>query len=485
MLIYIILTPVIGSIILGLISDETINERIKIKQISLIVSLLTFFLTINVWIQYDSSQSDYQFIQSFTKIGFCHINIGIDSLNLYYIILTSLLIPICILASWHNIAIYQKYYFIFLLIVETLLLTVFIVLDILLFYIFFEASLVPLFLIVGIWGSSNTRIRAAFLLFLYTLAGSLFILISIVIIAYNIGTTDYKLLSLSNISFKQQQLIWIGFFIAFAVKTPLIPFHIWLPRAHAEAPLAGSILLAGVVLKIASYGILRIQVNIFPDASNYYSPLIQTIAIISIIYSGLAAIRQIDTKALVAYSSISHIGVIVLGIFSNNLIGIEGAYLLTLAHGIVSPIFFILVGGILYDRYHTRYIKYYRGLFINIPIFSILFFIISCANIAVPLSLNWIGEFIALSGSFQRSIFTTIIASSSIILSACYTIWLWNRIVGGSISYYLKYTLDITRREFIILLPILIITILFGIIPSIITTDLHINVTNLLYTITT
>lgn len=480
MLTTLLLTPLAGAIILQTITDDTVSS-IHIKRFSLIVSIVTFAVSLILWSQYDSSTSDYQFVQSYWTLGYCHFHVGLDAISIYYVILTTLLIPICFLASWNNIHHRIKAYFTALLILETLLIAIFSVLDLLLFYIFFEATLIPLFLIVGIWGGSETRVRAALLLFLYTLAGSLFILVSIIVIASNLGTTDYILVTLTHFSSNSQHLLWIGFFLAFAVKTPLVPFHIWLPRAHAEAPLAGSILLAGVVLKAASYGIIRILLTILPDASMYFSPFVQTIAVVSIVYSGLAAIRQTDTKALVAYSSISHIGVIVIGLFSNTLIGIQGAYLLSLAHGLVSPAFFIIVGGVLYDRFHTRIIRYYRGLAVFMPIIATVFFLISCANIAVPLSINWTGEFIALAGAFQRSPISGIIASSSIVLSACYTIWFWSRTVGGSWSRHLNWTIDLTRREFIVLIPLIGLTIIFGIFPNIILTDLHHTVTLLLY----
>jgi len=482
MLTALLVTPLLGALVLLPMDDETAVGRAQVKRVALAVSMVAFALSIAVWATYDASTPGYQFVQSYTTLGFCHLHVGVDALSLYYVVLTALLMPICLLASWENVQSRLKAYFTALLVVETLLLTVFTVLDLLLFYVFFEAALVPLFLIVGIWGGSATRVRAALLLFLYTLAGSLFMLLAIVVIADHVGTTDFTLVTLSDFSYQGQRLLWLGFFVAFAVKTPLVPFHMWLPRAHAEAPLAGSMLLAGVVLKVASYGMLRILLPMLPDATQYFSPLVQAVAVVTIIYSALAALRQVDTKALVAYSSISHMGVIVLGIFSNTVIGIEGAYLLSLAHGLVSPALFMLVGGVLYDRFHTRVLRYYRGLVVYMPVFATLFFITACANMAVPLSLNWAGEFMALAGAFQRSPVTAVMASTGIVLSACYTIWLWSRMVGGSWSAYLEYTVDVTRREFMVLLPLLALTVLLGILPGVILADLHANVTLLLYT---
>ncbi len=482
MLTTLLLTPILGAVILVPINDETKTGRVQVKQVALIITIMAFAQSIVIWSIFDASTPEYQFVQSYTTLGFCHFHVGIDGLSLYYVVLTALLMPICLLASWKNIQYRLKIYFVALLVVETLLFTVFTTLDLLLFYVFFEAALVPLFLIVGIWGGSSTRVRAALLLFLYTLTGSLFMLLSIVVIADHVGTTDFTLITLTDFTSQGQRLLWLGFFVAFAVKTPLVPFHMWLPRAHAEAPLAGSILLAGVVLKLSSYGILRILLTILPDATHYFTPLVQTIAIVTLIYSSLATIRQVDFKALVAYSSIAHMAVVMLGIFSNTLIGIEGGYVLSLAHGLVSPALFMLVGGVLYDRFHTRVVQYYRGLVVYMPIFACLFFIAACANIAVPLSLNWASEFMALAGAFQRSFFVGVLGASGIILSACYTIWLWSRMVGGTWSPYITYTVDVTRREFMVLIPLLVLTIVLGIVPAVILGDIHVVVTSLLYT---
>lgn len=481
MLSFLLLTPLIGSLYVLLFDDTTQWGRIRVKRVTLVVTLLSFLLSLGVLITYDSGTSDYQAIQWGGSIGFCHFHMGVDALSLNYILLTTTLFPVSILASWENVESRQKSYFSLLLIVETLLISVFSVLDLLLFYVAFEASLVPLFLIIGIWGGSDTRIRAALLLFLYTLGGSLFMLISIVSIANNLGTSDFTTVRETDIAHKSQNLLWLGFFLALAVKTPLIPFHMWLPRAHAEAPLAGSMILAGSVLKVASYGFMRIVIPILPNATYYYTPLVETVSIVTIFYSSLAAMRQWDTKAFVAYSSVGHIGVVTLGIFSNTVVGISGAYLLSIAHGFISPVLFIIVGGVLYDRFHTRTISYYRGLHVYIPFLAFLFFLTACANIGVPLSLNWLGEFLSLAGAFQRSPITGGIASISILVSAGYTIWIWTRMVNGTLSPYLNYANDITRREVIVILPLLILTLVLGIIPYVILENISVVVTSLLY----
>lgn len=308
----------------------------------------------------------------------------------------------------------------------------FVVLDILLFYVFFESVLIPLFFIVGIWGGGPTRIRAAFLLFLYTLFGSLFMLLAFVVIYYNVGSTDFQMISLSDINFGSQKILFLAIFISMAVKTPLVPFNTWLTYAHSEAPVGGSIVLAGVILKLATYGFIRIMLQFLPDACSYFSPLVQVFAIISVIYASLSTLRQTDFKKLVAYSSVSHVAVVVLGLFSNTVQGIEGAIILSLAHGLVSPALFFLVGGVLYDRYHTRTIRYYRGLVTYIPLFALFFFVFTIFNAAVPLSANWIGETLCLIGTFQRNPIAGVLGATGIVLSAAYSIWLYNRLTFGT-----------------------------------------------------
>ena len=391
--------------------------------------------------------------------------------------------PVCILSNWTDITYKLKYFLISFLLLETLQISVFIMLDLLMFYVFFESVLIPLFFIVGIWGASESRIRASYYLFLYTLAGSLFMLLAILYIFANVGSTDFTLISLLDISLPLQKWLWLAFFISFAIKTPLWPFHVWLPKAHAEAPLGGSILLAAIILKLATYGYLRILIDLLPDATEYYSPFVQTIAIITLIYSSLATMRQIDSKAYVAYSSIAHMAVVLLGLFSNNIQGIEGGILLSIAHGFVSPALFICVGGILYSRYHSRIIYYYKGMALYMPVFTILFFLFTLFNCAVPLSLNWVGEFLSLAGIFQKSPLTGVLGASGIVLSAIYSIWFYNKIVYGNFSKFLKPTIDINKREFMLLLPLLISTVCFGFLPNFILNALHTTISSLIYVI--
>ena len=483
MLTLLLIIPLVGALMLAPMQGNTRQSESQMKRLALGTSLINFVLSIVLWGEFDSSTSEYQFTQEFNQVNFCHLHIGVDGISLYFVLLTTFITPICILSNWDNIKQQLKYFLMCFLVLETLLIAVFVVLDILLFYVFFESVLIPLFLIVGIWGGSATRVRAAFLLFLYTLFGSLFMLLAFLVIYYNVGSTDFQVVSLSEINLESQKLLWLAVFISMAIKTPLLPFHVWLPRAHAEAPLAGSVILAGLILKLATYGYMRILIQFLPDATSYFSPLVQTIAVITLIYASLATLRQTDFKALVAYSSIGHMAVVVLGLFSNTIQGIDGALLLSIAHGVVSPALFILVGGVLYDRYHTRTIRYYRGMTAYMPLFSIMFFVFTIFNAAVPLSANWAGEFLCLAGAFQRNPVFAVLGSTGIVLSAAYSIWLYNRIAFGSWSKYLNNTTDLTRREFMLLLPLLFVAVVFGIFPNILLDSVHASTSGLLYSI--
>ena len=477
MLTSLLIIPIIGVLTLSNMQDEA-----RMKQIALSFTLVNFVVSLVLWGEFDSNSSQYQFTADFYQISFCHFHIGIDGLSLYYVLLTTFTMPICILASWDNVKHNVKYFLIAFLMVEALLIALFVVLDLLLFYVFFESVLVPLFLIVGIWGASEMRIRASFLLFLYTLFGSLFMLLSFLVIIYNVGTSDLEMISFADISFDSQKILWLGIFLSFAIKTPLIPMHGWLIRAHVEAPVAGSMVLAGLVLKLATYGILRILIPILPEATAYFTPLAYTFAIISIIYASLSALRQTDFKCLVAYSSIAHMGVGMIGLFSNTVQGIEGAIVLSIGHGLVSPALFYIVGSVIYDRYHSRVIRYYRGLTLYMPVAMLFFFLFTLANMGTPgVSVNWVGEFMSLAGAYQMNAFATLLAATTIVLSAGYSILLFNRLAFGSFSPYLAYSTDLSRREYMILLTLLIPTIAFAIWPNVILNDLHYSVSTLLY----
>jgi len=480
-----LLVPIIGSLFLVPMNESTTENKTKMKNIAITTSLINLFLSIILWLNFDSSSTQYQFVYEFHQLNFFDFNLGVDGISLYFVLLTTFITPIALISNYTNIDnnAPTKYFLISFLLLETLQILTFVALDLLLFYIFFESVLPILFVIIIVYGSGTNKVRSALLLFLYTLLGSLPMLLSILSIQSIVGSTDFLYLSLLDISLDSQKILWLGFFIAFAIKTPMWPLTMWLPNAHADSVLAGSILLAATILKLATYGMLRILLTFLPDASNYFSPMVQTIAIITILYASLATIVQQDTKKLIAYSSICHMSVAVLGIFSNTIVGIEGAILLGIAHGFVSPALFICVGGIIYERTGTRLIKYLKGLVLYMPLFTILFFVFTICNMSIPLSLNFVGEQLSLIGIWQVNPVVAVLGGTGIVLSACYSIFLYNRISYGAYSPHLKPLQDISRREFVLLISLLIPTILLGIYPNVILDTLHTSVTQLLYTI--
>jgi len=484
MIISLLLIPIIGTFILIPMNENSIESRTKMKQIAITTSLINFILSIFLWVNFDSSSTQYQFVSEFNKLSFFDFNLGVDGISLYFVLLTTFITPIALISNYTTINKNLKYFLISFLLLETLQILTFVALDLLLFYIFFESVLPILFILILVYGSGKNKTRSALLFFLYTLLGSLPMLLSILNINSVLGSTDFLLISLVDINLDTQKLLWLGFFIAFCVKTPLWPLSRWLPLAHSDSPLAGSILLAGTILKLATYGMIRILLTFLPDATNYFSPMVQTIAIITVIYASLATIVQQDTKTLIAYSSICHMACVVLGIFSNTIVGIEGAILLAIAHGFVSPALFICVGGIIYDRTGTRIIKYIRGLALYMPVFTILFFVFTIANTGVPLTLNYLGEVLSLIGIWTVNPLVAVLGGTGIVLSACYSIYLYNRISYGSYSPHLKPMKDISRIEFVTLISLLIPTLVLGIYPNVILDTLHVSVSQLLYYIT-
>jgi len=484
MLIWTIGLPFLGALALSLSDLENNDQKnhedtIKyIRSWALIFTCVTYLCSVIIWINFDVGETEIQFTQQLNDWHFGQLSFGVDQLSLFFVLLTTITIPIVILSSFYMNSHIAKTYLILILVFEGFLLIVFTSLDLVLFYISFEAVLIPLTLLVGIFGGLK-RIEAAFLLFLYTLVGSLPILLSIIKVYSLVGVTHIGFLTI--ITPEYSYLVWLGIFIGLAVKTPLVPFHLWLKTAHSEANTATSMVLAGLILKIATYGFLRILIGIFPVETAYFSPIVIVFCLISVVYTSFSCLRQTDFKQMVAYSSIAHIGIVVMGIFSNTVIGISGGIILSLAHGFTSPALFFLLGGIVYDRYHTRTIRYYRGLSIYIPLFATFFFIFTLANIAVPLTSNWIGEFMALAGSFQHYPIITAFASSSIFLSACYSIYLFNRICFGQWSVYITPVIDITRQEFHVLLPLLFFTLLLGIYPNFVLDSIHLGASSLIY----
>jgi NADH-ubiquinone oxidoreductase chain 4 len=459
----------------------------RLKIISLIISIINLFISLIIFILFDYSSNQFQFVQEYYKISSYDFYLGIDGLSIYFVLLTTIIVPIALLSNWTSINENIRSYLIIMMLLETLLLGVFLVLDTLLFYIFFESILPPLFILIGIFGSTN-KVRASFYLFLYTLLGSLFLLLSILTMSSIMGTSDFDALYKTNFNYSTQLFLFYGIFIAFAVKTPTIFLNTWLLKAHVESPLGGSIILAGIVLKLSLYGIFRLILPLLPKASLEYTYIIYLVGIITIIYASFSTLRTIDVKELIAYSSVSHAAVYLIGVFSNSIQGIEGGIILGLAHGFVSSGLFICAGGVLYDRSGTRLITFYRGIAQIMPLFSILFLILSLGNCGVPLTLNFIGEFMSLYGVFERIPLLGIMASSSIVFSAAYTIFMFNRIAfGGSFfeqvkeQYFITYMADVNKREFLILLTLVIFTVILGVYPAPILDGLHYSVSSLIY----
>lgn len=431
------------------------------------MSCLIFNLTLLLWIFFNNEFGNFTLVVYLPWLsGFnIYYSIGIDGISIFFIILTAFLIPICILASWNSITFKVKEFVLMLFITELLLINVFAVLDLFFFYIFFEGVLIPMFIIIGIWGSRQRKIHAAYQFFFYTLLGSILMLLGIIVIYFETGTTDIQLLSQTTFSNSKQVLLWLAFFASFAVKIPMLPFHIWLPEAHVEAPTAGSVILAGVLLKLGTYGIIRFLIPMFPYAMDFFTPLVFTMCIIGILYSALTTIRQIDLKKIIAYSSVAHMNFALLGLFTNNSQGIEGCLFFMLGHGVVSSALFLCI-GMLYDRYHTRNILYYGGLVQVMPLFSVFFLIFTLANLGLPGTVNFVGEFLVLVGIWQVNTTVTFLASIGLILGAVYAIWFYNRLVFGQIRFYsLKKFRDLSRREFFVLLPLLLLVFLMGIYP--------------------
>jgi NADH-ubiquinone oxidoreductase chain 4 len=479
-----LLTPLVGifTISTGISYEQSNSNIARIKLIALTTSVINLFISLIIFILFDFSSNQFQFVQEYYEISSFDFYLGLDGLSIYFILLTTVITPIALLSNWNSINQNVKSYVIIILLLETLLLGVFLVLDILLFYIFFESILPPLFILIGLFGSSN-KVRASFYFFLYTLLGSLFLLLSILTMSSIMGTTDFDALYKTNFNYSTQLFLFYGIFIAFAVKTPTIFLNTWLLKAHVESPLGGSIILAAIVLKLSLYGILRLILPLLPKASLDYTYIVYLIGVITIIYASFSTLRTIDVKELIAYSSVSHAAVYLIGVFSNTIQGIEGGIALGLAHGFVSSGLFICVGGVLYDRSGTRLISFYRGIAQIMPLFSILFFILSLGNCGVPLTLNFVGEFMSLYGVFERLPLLGIFASSSIVFSAAYTIYMFNRIAfGGSFSKFFEANInDVSKREFFILFTLVLFTIILGIYPAPILDGLHYSVSSLIY----
>ena len=475
--------PLVGVIFLLLVSGTEESVKKTSGTVALLTSMVTFLASIYLWMNFSYTSDGFQFIEEKKWIfDFVNYKVGIDGMSLAFILLTTFITPICILATINSVKVRVKEFLIALLLMETLMLGVFCSLDLFIFYLFFEAGLIPMFLIIGIWGGER-RVYSAFKFFLYTLFGSIFMLVSIIFIYFDAGTLDISKLVNLQINKDYQKFLWLGFFASFAVKTPMWPVHTWLPDAHVEAPTAGSVILAAILLKMAGYGFIRFSLGMFPDASIYFAPLIFALSIIAIIYTSLVALIQKDMKKLIAYSSVAHMGFVTIGIFVFNKQGIEGSIFQMISHGVVSAALFLCV-GVVYDRLHTREIDNYGGVVNVMPKYAIMFMIFILGSLGLPGTSGFIGEILVLIGSFKYNYLVAFFAATGVVLSACYSLWLYRRVVFGEIkNEKIKGLLDLNKNEILILTPLIIMTILLGFYPSIvldmISTSVNATINNL------
>nr|YP_010208982.1 NADH dehydrogenase subunit 4 [Skeletonema tropicum]UBA16292.1 NADH dehydrogenase subunit 4 [Skeletonema tropicum] len=482
LLIFVLILPLVGTLFLLLVPSQ---NSFLLKSIALNVSCLSYVASLFLWVFFNKSIGSFQFVSKLLWIPFLNFNfsLGIDGISLFFILLTTLLIFLCILISWTSVKLNIKEFLIAFLVMEFFLIGVFSVLDLLLFYIFFESVLIPMYLIVGVWGSRERKIRAAYFFFLYTLLGSVLMLLSILYIYYQVGTTDYEVLLTFIFSTTEQKFLWLSFFGSFATKVPMVPVHLWLPEAHVEAPTAGSVILAGVLLKLGTYGFLRFSFPLFPEASFFFAPIVYLLSIVGIVYTSFTAIRQTDFKRIIAYTSVAHMNLVMVGLFSFNIVGLEGAILQSLSHGFVASALFLII-GIVYERHHTRMVKYYGGLVHTMPLYTFIFLFFTMSNIGLPGTGSFVGEFLILAGSFKTNTSATFISATGMIIGGCYSLWLFNRISYGNLKIqYLKDYIDINKREALAFLPLIVGTVVIGLYPEVFLNSMHMSV-NMLVEVT-
>jgi NADH-quinone oxidoreductase subunit M len=454
--------PCVAALIIAFQNAEAKNNA---RWIALWGTLATFLVSLLIWWNFDPSNSGFQFVEERAWLGPIKYKMGVDGISMLFVILTTFLMPLCILASWESIEDRVKEYMIAFLLLETLMIGVFCALDIVLFYLFFEGGLIPMFLIIGVWGGPR-RVYASFKFFLYTLLGSVLMLLAIMMMYWHSGTTDIPTLMTTSFPAGMQWWLWIAFFASFAVKMPMWPVHTWLPDAHVEAPTAGSVILAAILLKMGGYGFLRFSVPMFPLASQELAPFVFVLSVVAIIYTSLVALAQEDLKKLIAYSSVAHMGYVTMGIFTFTNQGVDGAIFQMLSHGIVSAALFLCV-GVVYDRMHTRQIDAYGGLVNRMPIYAFCFMIFTMANVGLPGTSGFIGEFLTLIGAFKVNTWLALFATSGVILSAAYALYLYRRVVFGVLEKpSLKAIADMGPREIAVMAPLVLLTIFFGFYPA-------------------
>ena len=477
-----ILLPSIGALFILLSKSKDQSNYQSSKYVALFVSFANFFISLYLWYIFDPNITDFQFVENRSWIsGFINYKVGIDGISILFIVLSTLITPLCIISVNKTIATKLKEFLIAILIMESLMIGVFCSLDLVIFYLFFEGGLIPMFLIIGIWGGAR-RVYSAFKFFLFTLLGSVLMLIAIISIYWINGTTDIVELYNLGIGENYQNLLWLAFFSSFAVKTPMWPFHTWLPDAHVEAPTAGSVLLAAILLKMAGYGFIRFSIGLFPIASENFVPLIYVLSLVAIVYTSLVALMQEDMKKLIAYSSVAHMGYVTLGIFTVTQQSIEGGIVQMISHGLVSAALFLCV-GVVYDRMHSRLIKTYGGLASIMPKYAIFFMVFTLAAVGLPGTSGFVGEFLILMGVFKKSFLVATIASLGVILAVAYMLWLYKRVIFGElINKDLVKMLDLNKSEIFILTCLAIPTLFFGFYPEPLLNTIDASISNLVDT---
>ncbi len=475
--------PLVGVLFILSLPRSEGGDR-NAKHAALYTTLFTFGVSLLLWINFDATTADFQFVEDFAWFGAAddassiRYRMGVDGISMLFVILTTFLMPLCILASWESIKHRVKEYMIAFLLLETMMIGVFCALDLMLFYIFFEAGLIPMYLIIGVWGGKR-RVYASYKFFLYTLLGSVLMLLAMLAMYDFANSTDIRVLLKTDFPADMQWWLWLAFFASFAVKLPMWPVHTWLPDAHVEAPTAGSVILAGILLKMGGYGFLRFSLPMFPLASHDFAMFVFALSVAAIIITSLVALAQEDIKKLIAYSSVAHMGFVTLGIFTFTRQGIDGAIFQMLSHGLVSAALFLCV-GVIYDRMHTREIKAFGGLVERMPIFAFCFMVFTMANVGLPGTSGFVGEFLTLLGAFKVNTTVAALATLGVILSAAYALYLYRRVVFGELEKQsLKNILDMNPREIAILAPLVILTILFGVYPAPLLDVMAVSVQNL------
>jgi NADH-quinone oxidoreductase subunit M len=459
--------PLVGAGFIFLVRGDAETVRRNARATALWTSLITFALSLLLWTDFDPKTADFQFVEVADWIPAfgLHYKMGVDGISVFFVILSTFLTPLCVLASWKAITVRVKEYMIAFLVLETLMVGMFCALDLLLFYLFWEAVLIPMFLIIGVWGGER-RVYSAFKFFLYTLTGSVLMLIAVLSIYFEAHTTDIPTLLTHSFPYEMQLWLWLAFLASFSVKVPMWPVHTWLPDAHVEAPTAGSVILAGVLLKMGGYGFLRFSLPMLPQASEFFTPLIYALSVIAIIYTSLVALAQEDMKKLIAYSSVAHMGFVTIGIFAANHQAIQGALVVMLSHGVVSAALFLVV-GVIYDRMHTRLIARYGGLVHRMPLYAFAFMIFMLGSVGLPGTSGFVGEFLVLVGAFRDDTLVAALATTGIILSATYMLYLYRRVIFGRlVREELKGMLDLAPREILVFAPLILVVLWMGVYPA-------------------